>query len=150
MTFSVFLVALALVLGGINPLHIAHQSSTANKEVLAAEKSRFAAMVAKDFVALDQIIHEDLYYIHSNGSVDTKATFIGALKDGNRHYDDITIDQSSVRVYGEVGIINAKCTYHRTDDQGEKNNLRLHYTSVYAKLDGRWQHVSWQSFKIAK
>lgn len=118
------------------------------KEVLAAEKFRFSAMVVKDFSALDQIIHEDLYYIHSNGSVDTKATFIGALKDGNRYYDDITIDESNVRVYGDVGIINAKCTYHRTNDQGEKNNLRLHYTSVYAKLDGRWQHVSWQSFKI--
>ncbi len=132
-----------------HPAPINHFDLRANEQaVLDAERTRFAAMVAKDFAILDHVIHEDLYYIHSNGSVDTKQSFINALKDGKRFYDDITIDESQVRTYGKVGIINAKCTYHRTSRKGQKNNLRLHYTSVYAKEKGRWQHVSWQSFKI--
>ena len=116
--------------------------------VLQAEKTRFKAMVDEDLAMLDQVISEDLVYIHSNGSVDTKATYIGAISDGSRSYDDITIDNPRVRVYGDVGIINASCTYHRTSSEGRPNNLTLRYTSVYARLDGRWQHVSWQSFKV--
>ncbi|NND35456.1 MAG: nuclear transport factor 2 family protein [Saprospiraceae bacterium] len=118
--------------------------------VIQAEKSRFKAMVEKDFDALDKVIHNDLVYIHSNGSIDTKDSFIAPLKDGSRSYDDITIDDPKVRVYGEVGIINATCTYHRTTPEGRANNLTLLYTSVYAHVDDRWQHVSWQSFKVVE
>jgi ketosteroid isomerase-like protein len=119
-------------------------------EVLMAEKSRFKAMVEKDLVTLDQVIHEDLVYIHSNGSVDTKASYIAAIKDGSRAYNDITMEDAKVRTYGVVGIINAKCTYHRTTPEGRADNLTLYYTSVYAKIDGRWQQVSWQSFKVTE
>ncbi len=119
-------------------------------QVLQAEKSRFKAMVDGDHHALDQIIHPDLVYIHSNGEVDTKETFINAIRDGSRKYDDITMDETQVRVYGEVGIINAKCTYHRTTPEGRANNLSLFYTSVYAMIEGRWQHVSWQSYRLTE
>lgn len=116
--------------------------------VLQAERNRFRAMVERDFDILDNLIGEDLVYIHSNGSSDTKESFIGAITDGSRLYDDITISDPKVRVYGSVGIINATCTYHRTSSEGRPNNLTLRYTSVYAKIDQRWQHVSWQSFKV--
>ncbi len=119
-------------------------------EVLQTEKSRFKAMVDGDHHALEQIIHPDLVYIHSNGEVDTKETFISGIRDGSRKYDNITIDESQVRVYGEVGIINAKCTYHRTTPEGRPNNLSLFYTSVYAMIEGRWQHVSWQSYRLTE
>lgn len=117
-------------------------------QVLQAEKSRFKAMVDGDHQSLEQIIHPDLVYIHSNGEVDTKETFISGIRDGSRKYDDITMDESQVRVYGEVGIINSKCTYHRTTPEGRANNLSLFYTSVYAMIEGRWQHVSWQSYRL--
>ncbi|MBK8503497.1 MAG: nuclear transport factor 2 family protein [Saprospiraceae bacterium] len=119
-------------------------------EVLMAEKSRFKAMVDRDLVTLDQVISEDLVYIHSNGSIDTKESYIAAIEDGSRAYNDITMKDAQVRTYGEVGIINAKCTYHRTTPEGRADNLSLFYTSVYAKIDGRWQHVSWQSFKMTE
>jgi ketosteroid isomerase-like protein len=125
-------------------------SSDEDNAVIMAEKSRFKAMVEKDLVTLDQVIHDDLVYIHSNGSVDTKESYIAAIKDGSRAYDDITMEDAKVRTYGDVGIINAKCTYHRSTPEGRANNLTLFYTSVYAKIDGRWQHVSWQSFKVTE
>ena len=122
----------------------------AEDPVLQAEKTRFKAMVDKDFATLDQVISEDLVYIHSNGNVDTKESFMAPLKDGSRSYDDITIKDPKVRMYGDVGIVNATCTYHRTTAEGRANNLSLLYTSVYAKIDDRWQHVSWQSYKVVE
>jgi hypothetical protein len=87
-------------------------------------------------------------YIHSNGSTDTKTSFIESIKDGSRSYDDIKIEKADVRIYhGKTGIINGECTYYRKTKEGGDNNLLLRYTSVYIKQKKHWQQVSWQSFK---
>lgn len=123
--------------------------SPEEKTVLQTEKSRFKAMVERDLETLNLIISDDLIYIHSNGSVDTKASFIEAISSGKRSYDEITMEDSQIRVYGSVGIINSKCTYHRRNAENRSNNLKLLYTSVYARVDDAWKHVSWQSFKLS-
>ena len=122
--------------------------SVEQQEVLGVEKMRFKAMVEKDLNTLKDIIHDDLVYIHSNGSTDTKASFIEAIEMGKRFYEDITIRKEKIRIYGITGIINAQCTYHRTMPDGKPNNLSLYYTSVYVRNDGHWKHVSWQSFRL--
>jgi ketosteroid isomerase-like protein len=130
-------------------IHSSVAQSAARQQVLEAEKERFAAQVSKDYARLDKLISEDLYYIHSNGSVDTKSTFIGGIKDGSRSYEDITMEDTKVRVYhGRTAVINGLCTYLRTGENGQPNNLHLHYTSVYVKQGKQWQMVSWQSFRI--
>jgi ketosteroid isomerase-like protein len=117
-------------------------------EVLELEKKRFRAMVEGDVNFLQEVISEDLYYIHSNGEVDTKDSFIGPIANGDRRYDNISIETSKVRLYGNTAIINGECTYHRKNPDGAPNNLRLKYTNVYVKMDGNWKMVSWQSFKM--
>lgn len=116
--------------------------------VLAAEQARFAAQVNKDYAALDRLIGDDLFYQHSNGELDTKASFIQGIKDGKRSYDDIKIEESKVRVYGKTAVINAVCMYYRKDAAGNPNNLHLRYTDVWVKRNGGWQLVSWQSHRL--
>jgi ketosteroid isomerase-like protein len=123
--------------------------TAAEREVAETEKRRFQAMVDKDFAVLEQIIGEDLYYLHSNGTTDTKATFIGGMRDGSRSYENITIEDLKVRVYHKnTAILNGACTYHRTGEDGQPNNLRLLYTNVYVKRNNKWQMVSWQSQRL--
>jgi ketosteroid isomerase-like protein len=127
--------------------HIVLESKK-GKEVLETEYARFHAMIDKDSEGLDRIIHEDLVYIHSNGSVDSKKSFIEAISSGARYYDDIIVKGAQVRIYGKVGIINGSCTYQRKTEEGSLNNLSLSYTSVYTKIKGTWKQVSWQSFRL--
>lgn len=123
------------------------QDSSAS-EVLELEKKRFRAVVEGDIDFLQEVISEDLYYIHSNGSVDTKDSFIGPIATGHRRYDNITLESSQVRLYGNTAIINGECTYHRKHPDGTPNNLRLRYTNVYINMEGGWKMVTWQSFKM--
>jgi hypothetical protein len=116
-------------------------------QVLQIELQRFQAMVDRDIEFLEHVISEDLYYIHSNGEVDSKEQFIGPIASGERSYDDITMDNPQIRIYENTAIINAACTYHRTGADGVPNNLTLLYTNVYIKKGGGWKMVSWQSFK---
>ncbi len=117
-------------------------------KVLEVEKHRFSALVTKDYATLERTLSDDLVYIHSNGSTDTKTSFIQAIKEGTRSYDDIKIEKADVRIYHHrTGIINGECTYYRKTKEGEDNNLQLRYTAVYIKGKKQWQLVSWQSFK---
>jgi ketosteroid isomerase-like protein len=119
------------------------------QEVTAAETARFQAMVDKDFATLERLIGDDLHYIHSDGSTDTKEQFIGAIREGVRWYDDITIEELKVRVYGgETAVLNGRATFHRQGPDGEPANLSLYYTDVYVKRGGEWQMVSWQSLRL--
>ena len=142
MKFSILITLFIIV------TNICFSQSSIEKEVLAVEQARFNAMANKDFEKLEQIISDDLHYIHSNGSYDSKRSFLDAIKKGNRSYDRITIEKSKVRIYGKTAIINAECTYHRKKENGEPNNLKLRYTNVYIKQKGQWKFVTWQSFKI--
>jgi ketosteroid isomerase-like protein len=116
--------------------------------VLDLEKKRFKAMTEGNVELLDQLISDDLYYIHSSGEVDTKDNFIGAIKDGSRNYGGILINESKIRIYGDAAIINGICTYERKTPDGSPNDLQLKYTSVYANLAGDWKFVSWQSYRM--
>ncbi|CAN5916221.1 hypothetical protein BH24BAC1_BH24BAC1_19520 [soil metagenome] len=123
--------------------------TAAEREVMDTEKKRFQAMVDRDFAVLEEVIDSDLYYIHSNGSTDTKETFIGGFRDGSRSYENITIQDLKARIYNKkTAILNSTCTYHRTGEDGQPNNLRLLYTNVYVKRNGKWQMVTWQSHRL--
>ena len=118
------------------------------QEVLKTEKQRFQAMVDRDSEVLNDIISDDLSYIRSNGFVETKESFINAVMNKTKKYDDITIEKTTIRMYGRTGVIYGDCTYHRKDENGNSNNVKLRYTDVYANIDGKWKFVAWQSCEL--
>ena len=46
------------------------------QEALAAEAARYAAQMSNDFAAMERMFGDDLVYIHSSTTLDTKASFI--------------------------------------------------------------------------
>ncbi|WP_246169173.1 nuclear transport factor 2 family protein [Rudanella paleaurantiibacter] len=124
--------------------------SADEKAVLAAEKARFDAQVAKDYDALGKLLTDDLVYTHSNGNVDGKESFIQSIKDGKSSYNTIDVKEQKVRVYGNTAIINGRCDIKMNAPDGKLTDLRLRYTDVYVKRNGRWQMATWQSLRLAQ
>ncbi len=124
-------------------------NSVSEEFILDLETNRFKAMAEGDVELLDRLISDDLYYVHSNGEVDSKVSFIGGIRDGSRNYGNILINETKIRIYGDAAIINGICTYERNNPDGSPNNLQLKYTSVYANSSGDWKFVSWQSFRMS-
>src|SRR5262245_12222345 len=50
---------------------------SSDKEILALEDKRYAAMCDGDFAALEPMLHDELLYTHTSGLTDTKATWQG-------------------------------------------------------------------------
>ena len=53
---------------------------SSDKEILALEDKRYAAMCDGDFAALEAMLHDELLYTHSSGLTDTKATWPPAAR----------------------------------------------------------------------
>jgi uncharacterized protein DUF4440 len=113
----------------------------------AAEAARFQANVDADAKALGQVLDDALEYVHSNGEVDTKGSFIASLTTGKRDYVATTFEIQSARILGDVAIIRgtAKIT---VADNGEPRALDLGYTDVWVWKDKRWQMTAWRSARM--
>ena len=51
----------------------------------------------------------------------------------------------TVRVYGPTAVLTGSADMVL---RGQPDTIRLRYTLVYAKRDGRWQMVAWQSTRL--
>lgn len=126
---------------------VAQPSTAAADAVKAAELRRFEVMTAKDYKALATLLADDLVYTHSSASVDSKASYLESLTSGRVTYKTIVPRDLQVRVYGDTAIINGVAAM-TVDANGEALVNTLRFTDVWAKRNGTWQMVAWQSTRL--
>ena len=68
-------------------------------EILALENRRIEAMLKGDVQVLDEILADDLIYTHTTARLDTKASFIDAVKTGKSVYNSLEIT-----IWGSSGL----------------------------------------------
>jgi ketosteroid isomerase-like protein len=111
------------------------------------ELARLQAMEKNDFDALERLLAGDLVYVHSSGTVDDKTKFLDALRSGRSRYVRIVPEVTNVRVFGDIAVINGRGKF-LVHTQDQKLDLSLSYLDVWAKRDGRWQMIAWQSARL--
>ena len=119
----------------------------AEGEIRELEQQRFEAMQHVDVAALNRILSDDLIYTHASGLAQTKAELIGVIGSGDFKYESISAEGSRVRIYGQTAVVTGRATMKIKSGQGEQT-LKLCYLDVYAKQDGRWRMVAWQSSRV--
>ena len=123
-------------------------TSEGAKEVLATEEARVAALEHSDVAALDRIMADDVTYIHASGKVDTKKSYLEAIRSGQLHYISWQPKGLHVRMLGNDGaIIDGEYTVRVTDSRVQSTpfDINIFILTAYARRDGRWQQVAWQS-----
>jgi len=142
-TLRILLVAAAMAASGASPG--ADDGRTAG--LRAAETKRFEANVNADARMLGQLLDDALEYVHSNGELDSKQSFIESLTSGRRDYAKAEADIESIRILGDVAIIRGKATV-TVIDAGTSRDLHIGYTDVWVWKDGRWQMTAWRSSRL--
>lgn len=112
------------------------------------EKQRFAAMEKKDIPFLEDVLADDLVYIHSNALTETKTDFLSSIKTGKIVYEKMDVEEMQVRRYGRTTAIVNGIVHVQVQLNGKPADLRLRYTNVYIKQNGTWKMETWQSTKI--
>lgn len=112
------------------------------------EKQRFTAMEKKDIPFLEEVLADDLVYIHSNALTETKADFLSSIKTGKIVYEKMEVEEMQVRRYEKTTAIVNGIVHVQVQLNGKAADLRLRYTNVYIKQNGKWKMETWQSTKL--
>jgi hypothetical protein len=75
------------------------------EQVRGLEEQRYAAMLAADVAGLDGLLDDALTYTHSSGVVDTKASYIGGVRDKVWEYKAISRENERVVVRGSCALV---------------------------------------------
>ena len=117
------------------------------KAVLAIDQERTDAQIKQDAATLDRLLGDDLTYVHASGLVQSKAEFIADLKSSKRVYKNVINSDVNVRLLQDAAVITAKSEISVSFEDKE-NDLSLQVIEVYAKRNGRWQLIAYQSTRL--
>ena len=113
----------------------------------AAEIRRFEANVNADAKVLGELLDDGLEYVHSNGELDSKQSFMDSLTSGRLDYTNSTPEIESIRILGDVAIIRGKAKIGVLV-AGHSHELEIGYTDVWLWKNGRWQMTAWRSARM--
>jgi len=115
------------------------------QDILAADEKRCEAMLANDPARLDAILDERLHFSHATSAVDDKLQFLAKMAAGRIEYVGIAWSEQKVT---ELGPDAALLTGRMNTDvkvEGEVKALRNRVMTVWARTDGAWRLLAFQS-----
>lgn len=111
--------------------------------ILAIEKQRYAAMIAGNARDLEGFLDEALAYTHSDGSRDTRESYLAKVAAGHFHYHRIDAPVDHVETFDETAIVIGRMLAD-VEVGGEKRSLANASLAVYRRRDGAWRLVAYQ------
>ena len=118
-----------------------------NGDIDAAEKAWAAAVMAKDFAALEKMYSDDLIYAHATGIVETKRQYLDKLKSGAQKYDKITFESLKVVPHGNAAISHAIMRMQGST-KGEPFDNHIMMMHTWVKQGGAWKLVAHQTTRL--
>ena len=126
-----------------------HQTDPRSQEVLQVQLERMEAFVNRDFAVLNKIMAKEMTYTHTSARLDTKAEMIGFMESGRLRYESMERQEANVRLYGETAVVTGRSRIHVVSG-GADLRFGLVFLEVFARKDGRWQSVAWQSTRLSE
>ena len=117
---------------------------SSEKEILALEDKRCAAMCGGDFAALEAMFHDELLYTYSSGVTDAKATWLASLRSGKRKYKSVACSDRKVRLVGDTALVTGRAAIE-AEINGQPRSLRLVFLNAWTKTPKGWRFIAWQS-----
>ena len=116
--------------------------------VKATDKARVTAMQSPDRDKLSAIFSDDLRYSHSNGVVDTKASFIDILTTGKTKYVGYDYEEQNFTFPAPgIALMSGRAHVKAVTATGEMDSV-LSFLAVWREEGGQWRFLAWQSCKL--
>ena len=113
----------------------------------AADSARYRAMTERNVEAVRSALADELVYVHSSSTRQTKEEHLYDLGHGRANYARIIIKEQMPAVYGDTGVINGIAEF--TTGVGERTSTStLRYLNIYVWRQGRWQMVAFHCTRI--
>lgn len=114
----------------------------------AADTARVAAMRAGDRAALSHVFSDDLRYAHSNGIVDSKASFIDVLATGKTKYLGYDYEERNFSFPAPgIALMTGRARIKVESNSGQMDNV-ISFLAVWREEQGQWRFLAWQSCRL--
>ena len=115
--------------------------------IIELDRRRMQAMAAKDVATLEALLADDLIYAHSSARLDTKQSLIANMQSGATVYSAVEPSEVKAQDLGDAVVLTGIAQIKVTAD-GNPLAFGVRFTDVYARRNGRWQMVTWQSTRL--
>jgi len=115
-----------------------------NKDIETIKKLNadwIGSYVTKDSTVLSRIFADDMVLTNPGGKTMYKKQMLLNLVSPGLQCLSAKVDTASVRLFGNIGIINAVAS-STIKDGGKTETIRTNYMDVYEKRKGRWYAVA--------
>ena len=113
------------------------------------ERERFRAMVDGDGQSLDELLADNLSYVHTNGKRETKQQFIDGITGGRRRYRQIEVQTQDVLPVGrETCVVTGRALIEMEANNGALL-FPIAYTAIHTQEEGQWRLIAWQATRCA-
>ena len=116
--------------------------------VIELDRKRMTAMAQKDIATLNELIADDLVYTHSSARLDTKQSLIGNMESGSTVYTSVVPSDVKAQDLGDSVVLTGTCRIS-VNSGGNAMSFGVRFTDVYARRNGKWQMVTWQSTRTS-
>ena len=108
--------------------------SSAPDDLLALEARRTRAMVDADIATLDALLIDGCRYVHSNGLIDTKETYLEKLGSGAVRYLRIDATDHGVLRLGATSVVTSRLDFDVTT-RGTTRTVRIYAAAVWQRTE---------------
>ena len=115
--------------------------------VIDLDRKRMQAMAAKDMATLESLLADDLIYTHSSARLDTKKSLMVGMTGGSTVYTGVEPSDVKAQDFGDTVVLTGVAQI-KVVVNGTPNAFGVRFTDVYAKRNGSWQMVTWQSTRL--
>ena len=105
------------------------------------------ALLNKDEKALQQLLHKDVSYGHSSGTVQDKADFVAVIASKKTVYKSIVLTDQTVTVAGNDAIVRHAWSSESVSD-GKSTMSKIGVMQVWQKQGAAWKLLARQAFKV--
>jgi ketosteroid isomerase-like protein len=117
-------------------------------EIRAAESALYRAMIAKDIAALDEILTDDIFYIHSPGFAEDKGAYLAGVKKGLYDYEAVTSRNVTIKLMGDAAVMHGIADMRVGETGKPMKLLHLLFTLAWVHTDGAWRLSVRQATRI--
>ena len=96
---------------------------------------------------VSQILHEDLSYGHSSGTIETKTMLITSLTSNESDFKTMDLTDQIIKIVGKNAIVRHKL-FAETANKGVASTAKLYVLMVFTKVKGNWFLLARQAAKI--
>jgi ketosteroid isomerase-like protein len=119
------------------------------KELVKLEDEFARAVARNDADALDGILADDWIIVDPDGSMISKARFLGVIKSGVLVHESMESTDLRIRLYGNTAVVTGLTTT-KGKFMGQDFASCERATDVFVKQTDRWQCVFTQLTRFAK